>query len=64
MGNRLREVKVYFNFGNVNDGFGRFEEVIECYERCVVIVKEVGDRGREGLVYSYLVNVYESFGDI
>lgn len=44
--------------GNVYYIYGDLYRVIECYECCLKVVNEVGDRIEEGLVYVNFDSVF------
>lgn len=54
---------VYYSFGVKYSNVWDFKKVLEYYEFCFSIVKEVGDKVEEGYVFFYFGIVYWFFGD-
>lgn len=49
---------VYSNIGDIYYKFGDFKKVIYYYKLCFEIVKEIGDRVREEVVFGKFGEIY------
>ena len=61
---RVQEGLAYSNLGNVYQGLGEFQRVIEYHNLSLDISKEVGNRAAEGSSYGCLGIAYQCLGDM